>query len=294
MAIIYSKKLVTSKAMLEKAKKNKYAVGHFNINNLEWTKSLLEIANETKTPIILGASEGAIRYMGGYKLVSAMVNALLEELKISVPVALHLDHGQSVAAAKKAIDSGFSSVMYDGSHTPFASNYKNTQEVLKYAKSFGVSVEAEIGSIGGNEDGVIGAGEIGDPEEAKKMSALGLTMLAAGIGNIHGVYPTNWKGLNFEALAAINNASKLPLVLHGGSGIPNAQITKAIKLGISKVNVNTECQIAFSSALRKYYEQNLDKKDKGFDPRSVLKGPANAIKDTFVTLSKLFGSYGKA
>ncbi len=294
MPRVYHKKLVNAKEMLQKAKKGKYAIGHFNINNLEWTKALLEIAQHSKTPLIIGVSEGAIKYMGGYKTVVKMTNGLLEDLGITIPVALHLDHGQSVESAKRAIDAGFSSVMYDGSHVSFEENYKNTKIVVEYAKKHEVSVEAEIGSIGGVEDGVTGTGEIGDPNEAKKITELGITMLAAGIGNIHGVYPQNWKGLKFEAISKIEKASGLPMVLHGGSGIPKEQVIKAIKLGIAKINVNTECQIAFSKALRKYYESKNDKKDKGFDPRKVLSGSWQAIKEVFVELTTWFGSKGKA
>ncbi len=294
MAKIYHKKLVNAKNMLDKAKKGHYAVGHFNINNLEWTKSLLEAAQETKTPLILGVSEGAIKYMGGYKTVALMVSGLLEDLNITVPVALHLDHGQSVESVKKAISVGFSSVMYDGSHLSFEENLKNTKTVVAYAKTYDVSVEAEIGSIGGVEDGVVGTGEIGDPEEAKKITSLGITMLAAGIGNIHGVYPKDWTGLKFDSIKAIEAAAKIPMVLHGGSGIPKEQVIEAIKLGISKINVNTECQIVFSNALKNYYAAKNDEKDKGFDPRKVLANSSKAIKDIFMELTSWFGSKGKA
>lgn len=292
----YHKKLVNGSEMLKKAHQNKYAVGHFNINNLEWTKALLEVAQATNTPIILGASEGAIKYMGGYNLVVAMVNALLDSLEITVPVALHLDHGQSIESCKKAIDAGFSSVMYDGSHHPFAENVINTKEVVAYAKPNAVSVEVEIGTIGGEEDGVVGAGEIGDPKEASEMVATGIDFLAAGIGNIHGPYPTGWPGLNFQALEDIQAAAKIGMVLHGGSGIPQEQVKKAISLGISKINVNTELQISFAAATRQYIEAGKDKPEngKGFDPRKLLKPGYEAIKTTFDELTAWFGCKGKA
>ncbi len=292
----YLARLVNASKIIKKAHKNKYSVGHFNINNLEWTKALLEAAQATKTPIILGASEGAIKYMGGYNLVVAMVNALLDSLDITVPVVLHLDHGQSVKSCKMAIDAGFSSVMYDGSRHPFSENIKNTKEVVAYAKTNGVSVEAEIGTIGGEEDGVVGAGEIGDQKEAAKMVETGIDFLAAGIGNIHGPYPSGWTGLNFQALEDIQAAAKIGMVLHGGSGIPQKQIKEAISLGISKINVNTELQIAFAAATRKYIEEGKDKPEngKGFDPRKLLKPGYEAIKATFDELTSLFGCKGKA
>ncbi|PQP78427.1 fructose-1,6-bisphosphate aldolase, class II [Spiroplasma sp. ChiS] len=292
----YHARLVNASELIKKAHQNKYAVGHFNINNLEWTKALLEAAQATKTPIILGASEGAIKYMGGYNLVVAMVNALLDSLDITVTAALHLDHGQSVESCKMAIDAGFSSVMYDGSHHPFAENLKNTKEVVAYAKINAVSVEAEIGTIGGEEDGVVGAGEIGDPKEAAEMVATGIDFLAAGIGNIHGPYPTGWPGLNFQALEDIQAAAKIGMVLHGGSGIQQEQVKKAISLGISKINVNTELQIAFAVATRKYIEEGKDKPEngKGFDPRKLLKPGYEAIKTTFDELTSWFGCKGKA
>ncbi|WP_342252723.1 class II fructose-1,6-bisphosphate aldolase [Spiroplasma endosymbiont of Amphibalanus improvisus] len=290
----YSNRLVNATEMVNNAKKKKYAVGHFNINNLEWTKALLEAAQSSKTPIIIGASEGAIKYMGGYKVVAQMTNALLEELDINVPVALHLDHGQSVESAKKAIDAGFSSVMFDGSHLGFEENMQKTNEVLEYAKLHEVSVEAEIGSIGGEEDGVIGDGELGDPEEAKQITDLGINILAAGIGNIHGQYPENWKGLSFDTLEKISKAANKPMVLHGGSGIPQEQVKKAIKLGISKINVNTECQLAFAEATKKYVQEGKVDINKGFDPRKLLQPGAQAIKDTFDELTNWFGCKGKA
>lgn len=291
----YHNKLVNANKIIKKAYKNKYAVGHFNINNLEWTKALLESAQETKTPIILGVSEGAIKYMGGYNLVVAIVNALLDSLNITVLVALHLDHGKSVNSCKMAIDAGFSSVMYDGSHDPFAENIKNIKEVITYAKVNNVSVEAEIGTIGGEEDGVIGAGEIGDPKKAAEIVATGIDFLAAGIGNIHGPYPVGWLGLNFQALNNIQSAVKIGMVLHGGSGIPQEQIKKAILLGISKINVNTELQISFAAAIRKYIEEGKDKPEngKGFDPRKLLKPGYEAIKAKFHELTLLFGCKGK-
>lgn len=294
MAKIYHDRLVNANDMLNKAYKGKYAVGHFNINNLEWTKAILEVAQSTQTPVILGVSEGAIKYMGGFTVVSAMVGALVEALKITVPVALHLDHGQTVEAAKNAILAGFSSVMYDGSHHSFEQNYKNTSEVLEFAKRYEVSVEAEIGTIGGEEDGIVGDGEIGDPKEALKMSQTGITMLAAGIGNIHGQYPEGWTGLQFDALKDLSSVAQKPMVLHGGSGIPQNQIKQAITLGISKINVNTECQLAFAQATRKYIESGSDLKDKGFDPRKLLKPGSDAIKQVFEELTTLFGCKSKA
>ncbi|WP_374696669.1 class II fructose-1,6-bisphosphate aldolase [Spiroplasma endosymbiont of Polydrusus formosus] len=292
----YHSKLVNASEIIKKARQNKYAVGHFNINNLEWTKSLLETAQETKTPIILGASEREIKYIGGYNLVVAMVNALLDSLNITVPVTLHLDHGQSVESCKTAINAGFSSVMYDGSHHPFVENLKNTKEVVEYAKLNAVSIEAEIGTIGGEEDdGVVGAGEIGDPKEAAEMVKTGIDFLAVGIGNIHGPYPKGWPGLNFQALEDIQAAAKIGMVLHGGSGIPQEQVKKAISLGVSKINVNTELQIAFVSATRKYIKEGKDKPEngKGFDPRKLLKPGYEAIKATFDELISWFGCKGK-
>lgn len=293
MEQIYSKYLVNTKEMMQKAYKNKYAIGHFNINNLEWTKSLLEVANDSNTPIILAVTASAAKYMGGFKVVSAMVNALLEEIKPKIAIALHLDHGASVELAKLAINCGFSSVMYDGSNIPFEENLKNTRAIIEYAKKFNVSVEAEIGSIGGTEDNVVGFGELADPLQAKQIKELGITMLAAGIGNIHGVYPKNWKGLNFERLESISKISQLPMVLHGGSGIPKEQVIKAISLGINKINVNTECQIAFNNGLKEYYKQKLDQKAKGYDPRKILGFAAKEIKKTFIELTSWMGSNNK-
>ena len=286
--------LVSAKEMLNKAKAGHYAVGQFNINNLEWTKSILLAAEETRSPVILGVSEGAGKYMTGYKTVVGMVNGMLEELNISVPVALHLDHG-SYEGCYKCIEAGFSSIMFDGSHYPIEENIEKTKELVKVAKGKGMSVEAEVGSIGGEEDGVIGRGECADPEECKAVADLGVTMLAAGIGNIHGKYPENWEGLSFETLDAIQQLTgDMPLVLHGGTGIPDDMIKKAISLGVAKINVNTECQIAFAEATRKYIEAGKDLEGKGFDPRKLLAPGAEAIKDMVITKIKLFGSEGKA
>ena len=286
--------LVSAKEMLNKAKAGHYAVGQFNINNLEWTKSILLAAEETRSPVILGVSEGAGKYMTGYKTVVGMVNGMLEELNISVPVALHLDHG-SYEGCYKCIEAGFSSIMFDGSHYPIEENIEKTKELVKVAKGKGMSIEAEVGSIGGEEDGVIGRGECADPEECKAVADLGVTMLAAGIGNIHGKYPENWEGLSFETLDAIQQLTgDMPLVLHGGTGIPDDMIKKAISLGVAKINVNTECQLAFADATLKYIEAGKDLEGKGFDPRKLLAPGAEAIKDMVITKIKLFGSEGKA
>ena len=286
--------LVSAKEMLNKAKAGHYAVGQFNINNLEWTKSILLAAEETRSPVILGVSEGAGKYMTGYKTVVGMVNGMLEELNISVPVALHLDHG-SYEGCYKCIEAGFSSIMFDGSHYPIEENIEKTKELVKVAKGKGMSIEAEVGSIGGEEDGVIGRGECADPKECKSVADLGVTMLAAGIGNIHGKYPENWEGLSFETLDAIQQLTgDMPLVLHGGTGIPDDMIKKAISLGVAKINVNTECQIAFAEATRKYIEDGKDLEGKGFDPRTLLVPGAEATKDMVITKIKLFGSEGKA
>ena len=286
--------LVSAKEMLNKAKAGHYAVGQFNINNLEWTKSILLAAEETRSPVILGVSEGAGKYMTGYKTVVGMVNGMLEELNISVPVALHLDHG-SYEGCYKCIEAGFSSIMFDGSHYPIEENIEKTKELVKVAKGKGMSIEAEVGSIGGEEDGVIGRGECADPKECKSVADLGVTMLAAGIGNIHGKYPENWEGLSFETLDAIQQLTgDMPLVLHGGTGIPDDMIKKAISLGVAKINVNTECQISFAEATRKYIEDGKDLEGKGFDPRKLLAPGAEAIKDMVITKIKLFGSEGKA
>lgn len=286
--------LVTAKEMLDKAKAGHYAVGHFNINNLEWTKSILAVAQELNSPVILGVSEGAGKYMTGYKTVAAMVKAMIEEMGITVPVALHLDHG-SYEGCKKCIETGFSSIMFDGSHLPIEENIEKTKELVKLAHENGMSIEAEVGSIGGEEDGVIGAGEFADPEECKKIADLGVDFLAAGIGNIHGKYPANWPGLNFDVLAKVQEKTgTLPLVLHGGTGIPADMIKKAITLGVSKINVNTECQLAFADATRKYIEAGKDLEGKGFDPRKLLAPGAEAIKDTVREKIELFGSANKA
>ena len=280
--------------MLTKAKAGKYAVGQFNINNLEWTKSILLTAQELNAPVILGVSEGAAKYMTGFKTVSAMVSAMVESLNITVPVALHLDHG-SYEGAKAALEAGFSSIMFDGSHYPFEENIEKTKEIVALCHAKGVSVEAEVGSIGGEEDGVVGAGEVADPKECKTISELGIDFLAAGIGNIHGKYPANWAGLNFEALDAIQQETgTMPLVLHGGTGIPADMISKAISLGVSKINVNTECQLYFQAATRKYIEEGKDLQGKGFDPRKLLAPGAEAIKACVKEKMELFGCIGKA
>ena len=286
--------LVNAKEMLTKAKAGHYAVGQFNINNLEWTKSILLTAQELQSPVILGVSEGAGKYMCGYKTVVGMVTAMLEELNITVPVALHLDHG-SYEGAKKCIEAGFSSIMFDGSHYPIDENVEKTKELVATCNELGLSIEAEVGSIGGEEDGVIGAGECADPQECKMVADLGVTMLAAGIGNIHGKYPENWQGLSFETLDAIQQLTgDMPLVLHGGTGIPADMIKKAIELGVSKINVNTECQLAFAAATRKYIEEGKDLQGKGFDPRKLLAPGAEAIKATVREKMELFGSVNKA
>ena len=272
--------LVSAKEMLTKAKAGKYAVGQFNINNLEWTKSILLTAEELQSPVILGVSEGAGKYMCGYKTIVGMVKGMLEELNITVPVALHLDHG-SFEGAKACINAGFSSIMFDGSHYPIEENIEKTTQLVHACDILGISLEAEVGSIGGEEDGVIGAGECADPDECKAIADLGVTMLAAGIGNIHGKYPENWAGLSFETLDAIQaKTGDMPLVLHGGTGIPADMIKKAISLGVAKINVNTECQLAFQEATRKYIEEGKDLEGKGFDPRKLLAPGAEAIKAT--------------
>ena len=286
--------LVSAKEMLQKAKAGKYAVGQFNINNLEWTKSILLTAEELKSPVILGVSEGAGKYMCGYTTVVGMVNGMINELGITVPVALHLDHG-SYEGAKKCIAAGFSSVMFDGSHYPIAENIEKTKELVAICNEKGLSLEAEVGAIGGEEDGVVGSGEVADPAECKMIADLGVTMLAAGIGNIHGKYPENWAGLSFDTLDAIQQLTgEMPLVLHGGTGIPADMIKKAISLGVSKINVNTECQLAFAEATRKYIEAGKDLTGKGFDPRKLLADGCEAIKATVKEKMELFGSVGKA
>ena len=286
--------LVSAKDMLNKARAGKYAVGQFNINNLEWTKAILLTAQELQSPVILGVSEGAGKYMCGYKTVVGMVNGMIEELGITVPVALHLDHG-TFEGAKKCINAGFSSIMFDGSHLPFDENLAKTTALVNTCDVLGISLEAEVGAIGGEEDGVIGKGECADPEECKTIADLGVTMLAAGIGNIHGKYPANWKGLSFETLAAVQEKTGImPLVLHGGSGIPDEMVKKAITLGVSKVNVNTECQLSFAAATRKYIEEGKDNQGKGYDPRKLLAPGFEAIKETVREKIRLFGSDGKA
>ena len=286
--------LVSAKEMLNKARDGKYAIGQFNINNLEWTKAILLTAQEQNSPVILGVSEGAGKYMCGYRTVVGMVNGMLKELNITVPVALHLDHG-SFEGAKACINAGFSSIMFDGSHYPIAENIEKTTQLVHTCDVLGLSLEAEVGSIGGEEDGVIGAGECADPDECKAIADLGVTMLAAGIGNIHGKYPANWPGLSFETLAAVKEkVGDMPLVLHGGTGIPADMIKKAISLGVAKINVNTECQLAFQAATREYIEAGKDLQGKGFDPRKLLAPGFEAIKATVKEKMELFGSIGKA
>ena len=286
--------LVSATEMLKKARDGHYAVGQFNINNLEWTKAILLTAQELNSPVILGVSEGAGKYMTGFKTVAAMVDAMVDSLGITVPVALHLDHG-SYEGAKACIEAGFSSIMFDGSHYPIDENVAKTTELVELAHSKGISIEAEVGSIGGEEDGVIGAGEVADPAECAKIASLGIDFLAAGIGNIHGKYPANWKGLDFETLDKIHAATDgIPLVLHGGTGIPAEMIKKAISLGVSKINVNTECQLSFAAATREYIEAGKDLQGKGFDPRKLLAPGFEAIKATVKEKMELFGSVNKA
>ncbi len=286
--------LVSARDMLIKAHKEGYGIAQININNLEWIKATLEAVQELQSPVILGVSEGAAKYMGGYRNVMAMVRELIDFLGVTVPVAVHLDHG-TYEGAKKALDAGFTSIMFDGSHYPFEENLVKTKEVVAMCHAKGVSVEAEVGSIGGEEDGVVGMGEIADPEECRQIAATGVDMFAAGIGNIHGMYPADWKGLNFDVLAEVQRVTGgVPLVLHGGSGIPDDMVKKAISLGVSKINVNTECQIAFAQATREYIEANLDLKGKGFDPRKLLKPGTEAIKQVIRTKFALFGSVNKA
>ena len=286
--------LVSAKEMLDKAKAGHYAVGQFNINNLEWTKAVLLTAQELNSPVILGVSEGAGKYMTGYKTVAAMVKAMIEELGITVPVALHLDHG-SYEGCLKCVEAGFSSIMFDGSHYAIDENVAKTTELVALAHSKGMSIEAEVGSIGGEEDGVIGMGECADPKECKAIADLGVDMLAAGIGNIHGKYPANWAGLSFETLDAIQQLTgDMPLVLHGGTGIPDDMIKKAISLGVAKINVNTECQLSFEAATREYIEAGKDLEGKGFDPRKLLLPGTEAIKATVKEKMELFGSVNRA
>ena len=286
--------LVSAKEMLEKAVAGHYAVGQFNINTLEWTKSILLPAEECISPVILGVSEGEGKYMTGFKTVAAMVDAMIDELGSTVPVALHLDHG-TYEGCQKCIEAGFSSIMFDGSHYPIEENVAKTKELIAICREKGMSLEAEVGSIGGEEDGVVGQGECADPQECKMISDLGVDMLAAGIGNIHGKYPANWAGLSFETLDAIQKLTgELPLVLHGGTGIPEDMIKKAIDLGVAKINVNTECQLSFADATRKYIEAGKDLEGKGYDPRKLLKPGAEAIMQTVKEKMELFGSVGKA
>ena len=286
--------LVSAKEMLQKAKAGHYAVGQFNINNLEWTKNILLTAEECKSPVILGVSEGAGKYMAGFKTVVGMVNGMLEELKITVPVAIHLDHG-SYEGCLKCVEAGFSSIMFDGSHYPIEENVAKTRELVKICAEKGMSLEAEVGAIGGEEDGVTGKGECADPNECKAIADLGVDMLAAGIGNIHGKYPANWEGLSFETLDAIQQLTgDMPLVLHGGTGIPDEMIKKAIDLGVAKINVNTECQLAFAAATREYVEAGKDLQGKGYDPRKLLAPGCEAIKATVKAKMELFGSVNKA
>ncbi len=286
--------LVSATEMLQKAKAGHYAVGQFNINNLEWTKSILSTAQECNSPVILGVSEGAGKYMGGYDTVVGMVKGLIKGLNITVPVAIHLDHG-SFDACYKCMEAGFTSVMFDGSHYPIEENVEKTMQLVKDAHAQGISIEAEVGSIGGEEDGVVGMGECADPKECKAIADLGVDFLAAGIGNIHGKYPANWQGLSFETLDAVQQLTgDLPLVLHGGTGIPADMIKKAISLGVAKINVNTECQLAFAAATREYIEAGKDLQGKGFDPRKLLAPGAEAIKKTVKEKMELFGSIDKA
>ncbi len=286
--------IVSAKEMLETARKKGYGVGQFNINNLEWTKAILLTAEENKSPVILGVSEGAGKYMGGFKTVVNMVKGMMENYDISVPVAIHLDHG-SFEGAKKAMDAGFSSVMFDGSHYDFEENVEKTKEIVALATAKGISVEAEVGGIGGEEDGVVGEGEIADPEECRQLAKLGISMLAAGIGNIHGPYPDNWKGLNMDVLKEVGETTnQMPLVLHGGTGIPDAMVKEAISYGVSKINVNTECQLVFAEATRNYIEQGLDQIGKGYDPRKLLAPGFEAIKETVKEKMTLFNSIHQA
>ncbi|WP_306483882.1 class II fructose-1,6-bisphosphate aldolase [Anaerococcus sp.] len=285
--------LVNAKEMLDKAYANGYAIGHFNTNNLEWTKAILKASEEKQTAVIVAASEGAIKYMGGFRVVADLVKAMHDEMGITVPVAIHLDHG-SYEGAKKAIEAGFTSVMFDGSHFPLDENLEKTKEIVELAHSKGISVEAEVGGIGGVEDGVTSAGELADVEECKKIAGLGIDFLAAGIGNIHGVYPADWQGLNFDRLKEISDAVNMPIVLHGGTGIPDDQIKKAISLGVSKINVNTECQLVFAEATRKYIEAGKDQEGKGFDPRKLLADGTQAVIDKVEEKIDMFGSENSA
>jgi len=286
--------IVSAKEMLEKARKEGYGVGQFNINNLEWTKAVLQTSQELQSPVILGVSEGAGKYMGGFKTVVNMVAAMMENYGITVPVAIHLDHG-SYEGSIKAMEAGFSSVMFDGSSLEFQENIEKTKEIVALATAKGISVEAEVGGIGGEEDGVVGEGEIADPNECRELAKLGISMLAAGIGNIHGPYPDNWTGLNMDVLKEIGETTnQMPLVLHGGTGIPDEMVKEAISYGVSKINVNTECQLVFASATRKYIEDGLDLIGKGYDPRKLLNPGFEAIKETVKEKMTLFNSVNKA
>lgn len=285
--------LVSAKEMLDKAYENGYAIAHFNTNNLEWTRAILEAAEEKKTAVMIASSEGAAKYMGGFNVVANLVRAMHDDLNITVPVAIHLDHG-TYEGAKACIEAGFTSVMFDGSSLPLEENLEKTREIVELAHSKGISVEAEVGGIGGEEDGVASMGELADVEECKKIAATGIDFLAAGIGNIHGVYPANWQGLNFDRLKEISEAVKMPLVLHGGTGIPEDQIKKAISLGVSKINVNTECQLAFAKATREYIEAGKDKQGKGYDPRKLLAPGKEAIKEVLYQKIDMMGSEGSA
>lgn len=285
--------LVSAKEMLDKAYENGYAIAHFNTNNLEWTRAILEAAEEKKTAVMIASSEGAAKYMGGFNVVASLVRAMHDDLNITVPVAIHLDHG-TYEGAKACIEAGFTSVMFDGSSLPLEENLEKTREIVELAHSKGISVEAEVGGIGGEEDGVASMGELADVEECKKIAATGIDFLAAGIGNIHGVYPDNWQGLNFDRLKEISDAVNMPLVLHGGTGIPEDQIKKAISLGVSKINVNTECQLAFAKATREYIEAGKDKQGKGYDPRKLLAPGKEAIKEVLYQKIDMMGSEGSA
>ena len=286
--------LVSAKEMINKAHEGHYAIGAFNINNLEWIKSILTACEEMKSPVILGVSEGAGKYMCGFKNVVEMVKNVHDYLKITVPVTIHLDHG-TYEGAKACIEAGFTSVMFDGSHYPFEENLEKSKELIALAHSKGISIECEVGGIGGEEDGTISMGELADPKECAIIANLGVDFLAAGIGNIHGVYPKDWKGLNFDRLAEIQKSTNgKPLVLHGGSGIPQEQVKKAITLGVSKVNVNTELQLVFAAATRNYIEAGKDKEGKGYDPRKLLKPGCDAIINQVKEMIKMFGSDNKA
>ena len=285
--------LVNATEMLKKAYENGYAIGHFNTNNLEWTKAILQAAQEKNTAVMIAASEGAVKYMGGYKVVADLIKNLHDSMNITVPVAIHLDHG-TYEGAKKAIEAGFTSVMFDGSHFPIEENLEKTKEIVELAHSKNISVEGEVGGIGGSEDGVTSAGELADVSECENLAACGIDFLAAGIGNIHGVYPDDWQGLNFDRLKEISEKVKMPIVLHGGTGIPDDQIKKAISLGVSKINVNTECQLVFAEATRKYIEEGKDKNGKGFDPRKLLADGTKAIENKVVEKIEMFGSTNSA